>query len=345
MARDLSRRRVLRNRFGTTVKLLDIVLSLILALVTGIMPAVREVAATTSASILNVSHVQLVVTALAIAVIWPVVLSSGGVYRHWSVRPVRMVRLTGCILVATLLLAGVLKFAGLHIQHAALQQLAFGSSALLIGCRLALTGVIPGWLKHRRVLVVGTGSQALLVAKRMAVRRDEDLVLAGIARLDVVNPPVEPDVSASWLPWHDTSVAALPDLVLALHADLVVLAPGSSEQQFIQPLVSSLAHLPVVLDLLPESNSFAETPSPLMLVGMPAIGLTESAIVGMAAVAKRTIDIVVSLLAIVAGMPLMLLIAAAVRLDSPGPVDFSTDESRQAWARIHDVQIPVDVCR
>jgi exopolysaccharide biosynthesis polyprenyl glycosylphosphotransferase len=56
---------------------------------------------------------------------------------------------------------------------------------------------------------------------------------------------------------------------------------------------------------------------------MPLIGLKEVAIRGWNLVVKRALDITLSLVALLAGAPLWLLIAAAIKLDSPGAILFS----------------------
>lgn len=58
------------------------------------------------------------------------------------------------------------------------------------------------------------------------------------------------------------------------------------------------------------------------LAGIPLIGLKEVAIRGWNLVLKRTLDIVLSLLVLALGWPLLLAIALAIKLDSPGPVLF-----------------------
>jgi exopolysaccharide biosynthesis polyprenyl glycosylphosphotransferase len=58
------------------------------------------------------------------------------------------------------------------------------------------------------------------------------------------------------------------------------------------------------------------------LAGIPLIGLKEVAIRGWNLVLKRALDIALSLFVLAVGWPLFLIIAIAIRLDSPGPVLF-----------------------
>jgi Undecaprenyl-phosphate glucose phosphotransferase len=59
------------------------------------------------------------------------------------------------------------------------------------------------------------------------------------------------------------------------------------------------------------------------LDGLPVIGLRESPHVGLSIVVKRAMDVVLSLVGILVLSPLMLLIAAMIKLSSPGPVFYS----------------------
>ena len=57
---------------------------------------------------------------------------------------------------------------------------------------------------------------------------------------------------------------------------------------------------------------------------------------------KRTVDIVVSLLAIILLAPVMLLIAILVKLDTPGPVLFHLPTDRSESRALHDAQVQDD---
>src|SRR5207245_3986145 len=56
------------------------------------------------------------------------------------------------------------------------------------------------------------------------------------------------------------------------------------------------------------------------LDGLPVIGLRESPHFGLNVVVKRAMDVVLSFIGLVLISPLMLLVAALVKLTSPGPV-------------------------
>jgi exopolysaccharide biosynthesis polyprenyl glycosylphosphotransferase len=61
------------------------------------------------------------------------------------------------------------------------------------------------------------------------------------------------------------------------------------------------------------------------IAGVPMIGLKEVGISGFGQFIKRSIDVVLAVLALVIGAPLMGLIAVMIKLDSPGPVIFAQE--------------------
>jgi exopolysaccharide biosynthesis polyprenyl glycosylphosphotransferase len=115
----------------------------------------------------------------------------------------------------------------------------------------------------------------------------------------------------------------LPLLLEPCHIDEVIIAlPSDAHQQTLS--VANLCRqegiefriAPDIYEMSFDRVDIAD------LGGMPLIGLKEVAIRGWNLVVKRTMDITLSLLALLLGWPLMLLIAAAIRLESRGPVVF-----------------------
>jgi exopolysaccharide biosynthesis polyprenyl glycosylphosphotransferase len=71
--------------------------------------------------------------------------------------------------------------------------------------------------------------------------------------------------------------------------------------------------LPGLLDIM-ASGVVAED-----IDGIPLVGVRRSRLVGANLVVKRVFDLVLSVLLLIPGIPLMAIIAIAIRLDSPGP--------------------------
>jgi len=88
-------------------------------------------------------------------------------------------------------------------------------------------------------------------------------------------------------------------------------------------VVYELQELPVRIRIVPDFLKLAVLRSSVeSLAGIPLIGVREPVIDGLDRLAKRTFDVVVSTVGLLFAWPLMLLIALAIKLDSPGPVIF-----------------------
>jgi len=90
-------------------------------------------------------------------------------------------------------------------------------------------------------------------------------------------------------------------------------------EQVLKYLGEETVDVKVVPDLLQYMNIHSGVEE---LDGLPIVNLAESPLYGWNIVIKRTSDIILSSLAIIVTSPLMLLIAALVKMESPGPVFF-----------------------
>jgi len=105
--------------------------------------------------------------------------------------------------------------------------------------------------------------------------------------------------------------------------DQVIVALPWSASARIQQVVQKFAMTPVRIRLAPDLANFAFARRPLVLLGdLPVITLFERPISGTDAIIKRAEDLLLTGLILLLVSPVMLLVAIAVRLDSPGPVFF-----------------------
>jgi putative colanic acid biosynthesis UDP-glucose lipid carrier transferase len=58
---------------------------------------------------------------------------------------------------------------------------------------------------------------------------------------------------------------------------------------------------------------------------MPVISVCESPFTGYDGIVKRASDLILSLLILILVSPLLILIAVAIKMDSPGPIIFNRD--------------------
>lgn len=116
----------------------------------------------------------------------------------------------------------------------------------------------------------------------------------------------------------------LEDTVKRLQVHEVILAPEPTEREQIPIIVSRLANLHVGIKLLPDLTEIlyghVRTEH---LRGVPLIQVFPDILSPWARILKRIIDIVVSLAVLIVGLPVFLLVTAAIKLDSKGPVFYT----------------------
>ena len=104
---------------------------------------------------------------------------------------------------------------------------------------------------------------------------------------------------------------------------MIFISQPISAQPRIRKLIDELKDTTASVYFLPDVYVFDLMQARFDTVGgMPVIAISETPFMGFNSVLKRGSDIVISLLALILLAPLMLLIALAVRLSSPGPVIF-----------------------
>lgn len=105
-------------------------------------------------------------------------------------------------------------------------------------------------------------------------------------------------------------------------SQVLVALPWSAENR-IGELISRLRRLPVNVLLAPDLVAFRHAHNRMSNVGgMPMFNASELPMHGWSPLIKRLVDLILASLALLLLLPLMLLIALLIKLDSPGPVLF-----------------------
>jgi Undecaprenyl-phosphate glucose phosphotransferase len=128
---------------------------------------------------------------------------------------------------------------------------------------------------------------------------------------------------------NDPAAALAADLATAvarcrqMQPDAVFIAMPWSDQETIDACVDAFMNLPVAIHLTPEKimDRF-ENPHIVRIGSLASLRLTRPALSAVEIAAKRTFDIVAASLILLVTAPLMVLVALAIRLDSPGSVFF-----------------------
>ncbi len=264
------------------------------------------------------------VYALAFA-IWAVVFLLLSVYDdRKNLRAVdEFQRLVVAIGFSVLVLAGAL-----YLTYREISRLLFGYFALLdvgmllgfrILLRLAIRLAGERQRGEERVLIIGAGKVGQEVGERVRKRAWAGLELLGY---------LDDDPAKQGQVFHGAPVlGTLADakrVVQEQGVHQVVVALPLRAHQELARLVLELGECPVQVRVVPDFFDLAFFRATIEdFDGMPLIGLRDPAIDGFNRLVKRAFDLVLSTVLLMVFLPVMAVIAIAIKLDSPGgPVIF-----------------------
>ncbi|OAB56436.1 hypothetical protein AY599_21365 [Leptolyngbya valderiana BDU 20041] len=197
--------------------------------------------------------------------------------------------------------------------------------AALLALRAAVVARMARWkqagIAGRRVALVGQGQLAHDTARTMMRAPGASISVVGlIAPAGAAAPPVD---AAGDLPLLG-GLEELAELIERHRLQELVLAVPWSDRATLERALEQVRALPVDVRLAPERNLAGQIPvhGISTVMGLPMLDLWRRPMRGWDLLVKAVEDRVLgSLLLLVATLP-MLLIALAIRLDSPGPVLF-----------------------
>lgn len=204
----------------------------------------------------------------------------------------------------------------------ALTWLVSGAVMLCISRAVGVIGIRR--LKNRgtfneRVAIFGTGEQGLRFARY--VQTHDRLTMSLIGMFDDRTPERMPS-EVSGVPVLGNLTTLITMIRDGLIDQVVVALPWAAERR-LQDVVSRLALTPVKVRLAPDLASFTFARRPVVILGdMPVMTLFDRPITGMSAVLKTLEDKVLTVIILLLIWPVLLAVAIAIRLDSPGPILF-----------------------
>lgn len=168
---------------------------------------------------------------------------------------------------------------------------------------------------RRRVLLVGAGNVGVRVAGIIRTYSWTGLELVGCLDDDrskqIKNVPILGDLDD------------VREIVQAQQIDDVVIALPRRAYWRVNKLVLDLHDLPVNVRIVPDYFSLALYRATVDdFGGLPLISLRDPALNEYQRLIKRLFDLCVSVILLVLVLPVMLLVALAIKLDSPGPIIF-----------------------
>ena len=193
---------------------------------------------------------------------------------------------------------------------------ALGGAFLL---RAAARALWRGLVAPERALVLGTGQLAEQVRRKLALEPGHHLVLGEFPALGGSGNGHGSEHSML----EQLSKEDLAYLVSGVEVDRVILAVPELDEATLARVVSASREVGVKLSVLPPMRAMLGTAVQLSHIAeMPVIEYGTWHTTWSTMALKRTIDIVLSAIGLVLLTPLMVIIAALIRLDSRGPALF-----------------------
>ncbi len=195
--------------------------------------------------------------------------------------------------------------------------------ALLGGVRLALrlwltSSAVPRLLR-RHVAIIGVNPLARSLGRRVQACESLGLRLMGyIPGPGETSPPSPGQLLDYW----ETEKA----LAYLGQADEVLVCLPELERIEMDRLLHRLEHIPANIRVVPDLWTFGVLRASIEdFWGFPLLGIRVSAISGGQRLLKRILDLTGALIGLALLWPVMVIIALAVKLDSPGPILFTQE--------------------
>jgi Undecaprenyl-phosphate glucose phosphotransferase len=268
-----------------------------------------------------------IATAFAVAGLAMIAFQAADIYQIQAFRnPVgQCARLTVAWSIVFLVLVAVVFFAQLGGMYSRLWLTSYFGIGLFVlyATRLFLYSIVRRWTREgrldRRAVVVGGGSPGEHLVTALDRQRDSDVRLVGV--FDDRGDDRAP-LACAGLQKLGT-VDDLVEFARRTRVDLVIFSlPISAESRILQ-MLKKLWVLPVDIRLSAHTNKLQFRPRSYSYIGsVPVLDVFDRPIADWDVVMKWLFDKIVGGLALLAALPVMAVVAIAVRLDSRGPVLF-----------------------
>ncbi len=256
-----------------------------------------------------------------VALLWPIGFQTLGVYDSRLATNVlaQVRRLTIAVPVSVFVLGGFLYFTFRDISRLLIIYFALANWALLVLLRVGGGRLLQALRDVRntagRVLIVGAGETAARVADIIERELNPAYQVAGFAcDTEPGEERCRPILG---------SIAETPRVAWETGCDEIVIALPSECHEQIERIVYDLQEQPVHIHIVPDSFRLAMVRARTeTLFGLPMVGLREPVIDGVDWALKRTFDLLATVVLLPLALPVMALIAIAVKLHDGGPILF-----------------------
>lgn len=254
---------------------------------------------------------------------WVLLAQMYGLYDHVEIGVARSSAddFPGLVLLATFATwVGLLLVTASSLAH---PRLGIVTTFWLASIGLIVTGrAIARWFVQRRAnlrentLVIGTGQVAQRIATKLASRPEYGLDVVGFVDDDPLEAPED-------LPPYLGTTAQLELLVRAYEVDRVIVAFSRASGNAHVDLLRRCADVRVRVEVVPRMYEVMGSRSYVHdLGGIPLVSLSPARLSRSSRFVKRSFDLVVASLVLLASAPFFALAAWRIKAGSPGPVFF-----------------------
>jgi Undecaprenyl-phosphate glucose phosphotransferase len=212
---------------------------------------------------------------------------------------------------------------GSEISRLWLSAFFFVGLGVLIAGRLFLRSMVRGWARQgrldRRTIIVGSDQNGEQLVAALKAQDDSDIDVLGVFDDRNDNRALETCAGSPKLGKVDDIV----EFARRSRVDLVLFALPISAETRILEMLKKLWVLPVDIRLSAHTNKLRFRPRSYSYLGkVPTLDVFEAPITDWDLVMKWLFDHFVGALILLMALPVMALVALAIKLDSPGPVLF-----------------------
>ena len=259
---------------------------------------------------------------LSNTVLWHILFTLTGLYDYGRLLTFSQFigRYNSTYVVSIFVFAGVVFFMIPQVSRLMVLYYVILNYLALLGFRLLVIRLLRqrSPLSNRnRVVILGMTDLAVKIANTVVTDQDVIFQLAGFV-----------DHSAPDFPLPGPYLGRVKDLreiVRSNNIRVVIIAWDDLKMNDLKPVVQALDPMPVSIFLAPNFQELSMIDYEVQCIGdLFLIGLREPMIHGPKRVSKRLLDFALSVVALIISWPLFLLIAIAIKLDSKGPVFYSS---------------------
>jgi exopolysaccharide biosynthesis polyprenyl glycosylphosphotransferase len=195
--------------------------------------------------------------------------------------------------------------------------------ALLFGfvylVRATITNIASREIKSRKwtfpTLIIGSGSAAVAFVEKLNRRRES----TGYEVKGYINIPGENPVKGNPLPCYDLS--QIKEVCDREGIWELIVVPTRDDTHQIMNAINKLFSLGLPINISPERFNMMQTPVRIAdIYGEPLVNISRSSMSDSGKNIKRALDIIVSAIALILLLPFYAIVAAIIKITSPGPV-------------------------